>query len=316
MGHLISVIVPVYKTEQYIVNTIRSLKNQTFTDFEVVFVDDGSPDDSVSVIHQELQGSSINYSIITQGNSGLGIARNTGVKNAKGEWVLFLDSDDVLHPLALEIYAKAIQKNPSAEVLFSKFQNVTEADLFVEVAPTNKITLLKSKEVLKGFLTRKLTILVPGSIYKVSVLKEKNIWHASIRWSEDQHFMWQVLNNIQSAVFVESYLYNYLQRSAGGSIMNSTSVDVMLIAYQEFCALAENMSDTEVKKFLVSRWVLGCLNVLAHRKDKQSWQLFFKETDGDRRLKELKSFPDWKVKILSVVGRINKKLLYTVMKVL
>ena len=316
MDYLISVIVPVYKTEQYIVNTIRSLKNQTFTNFEVVFVDDGSPDASVLVINQELQGSSISYSIIKQENSGQGIARNTGVKNAKGKWVLFLDSDDVLHPFTLEIYAKAIQENPSAELLFSKFQNVTELNLFVEVAPTNKTTLLKREETLKGFLTRKLTILVPGSVYKVSVLKEKNIWHASIRWSEDQHFMWQVLNNIQNAVFVESCLYNYLQRSTSGSIMNSTSVDVMLIAYREFCVLAENMSDTEVKKFLVSRWVLGCLNVLAHRQDKQSWQLFLKETDGDRRLKELKSFPDWRVKILSVVGRVNKKLLYTVMKVL
>ena len=82
MGHLISVIVPVYKTEQYIVNTIRSLKNQTFADFEVVFVDDGSPDDSVSVIHQELKGASINYSIVTQENSGLGIARNTGARKS------------------------------------------------------------------------------------------------------------------------------------------------------------------------------------------------------------------------------------------
>ncbi len=313
---LFSVVIPVYKTEKYIANTIHSLKAQTFTNFEAVFVDDGSPDNSVSVIHQELQGSSIPYSIVTQQNSGLGIARNTGVKNAKGDWILFLDSDDVLHPLTLETYAKTIQENPSAELLFSTFQNVTETNLFSEVAPTNKTTSLESEELLKGFLTRKLTILVPGSVYKASMLKEKNIWHASIRWSEDQHFMWQVLNNIQSGVFVKSCLYNYLQRSTNGSIMGSTPADVMLIAYEEFCKLAEGMSNTEVRKFLVSRWVLGCLNVLAHRKDKQGWQLFFRATDGERRLRELKSFPDWKVKILSIAGRINKNLLYTMMKAL
>lgn len=312
----ITVVIPVYKTEKYIANAISSLKNQTFKDFEIIFVDDGSPDDSISVIRGELQEASIDYSIITQQNSGQGVARNTGVKHAKGEWVLFLDSDDVLHPRALEMYANSIQKYPAAEFFFSKFQNVTEDNLLVEGAFTNKVTAINREELLKRFLTRKLTILVPGSLYKVSVLREKNIWHASIRWSEDQHFMWQVLDGVQGGVFVEACLYNYLQRSVGGSIMNATPVDIMLSAYTKFCELAKIVNSDEIKRFLVSRWVLGNLNVLAHRKDKQGWYTFFDKTVGQEHLKTLSAFPEWKVRVLSWVGRIHRGLMYTVMRVL
>ena len=312
----ITVVIPVYKTEKYIANTILSLKNQTFNDFEIIFVDDGTPDDSISVIKQELKESTISYSIITQQNSGQGIARNTGVKYARGEWVLFLDSDDVLQSRALEMYANAIQKYPTAEFFFSKFKNVTEENLFIEDRSLNKLKVIGGENLLKGFLTRELTILVPGSLYKVAVLREENIWHASIRWSEDQHFMWQVLDSVQCGVFVESCLYNYLQRSAGGSIMNATPVDTMLSAYTEFCELAKCIRSDEIKRFLVSRWVLGNLNVLAHRKDKQGWLKFFYKTNGKEHLNKLRTFPSWKVRVLSWVGIINKGLMYSVMRVL
>ena len=239
-----------------------------------------------------------------------------GVKHAKGDWALFLDSDDVLSPVCLELYASEIQKNQSINFLFSKFQYVTEDNLFLEAPQTNKATVIDSEGLLKGFLTRQLTILVPGSLYKVSMLKENNIWHTSIRWSEDQHFMWQVLNNVNGGVFVEACLYNYLQRSASGSIMTSTPVDAMLVAYAKFCDLAQTMKSDTVKKLLVSRWVLGCLNVLAHRKDNQAWQKFFEEAEGREHLKKLCDFPDVKVRLLSRLGKVNKRLMYTVMKLI
>ena len=263
-----------------------------------------------------MKGTSINYSIVTQQNQGQGVARNTGVENANGDWVLFLDSDDVLHSAALESYAKAIEEHPDVEFLFSKFQNVTEENLFMEVALKNKVTTISREKLLKGFLTRKLTILVPGSVYKMSLLKDKHIWHTAIRWSEDQHFMWRVLDGVKGGVFVESCLYNYLHRSAGGSIMNATPLETMLVAYAEFCTLEQNLRDNTVKNFLVSRWVLGCLNVLAHRKDKQGWVTFFDRTNGFKHLKILRTFPDWKVRVLTCLGQINKGWMYTVMRIL
>ncbi|MBE7085269.1 MAG: glycosyltransferase family 2 protein [Clostridiales bacterium] len=313
---LISVVVPVYKTEKYVANTIRSLCNQTFQNFEVIFVDDGSPDNAVQVIEREMQNASVNYSIIRQENSGVGVCRNTGVKNACGDWVLFLDSDDVLQTWALQAYVDEIEKNPDVDFLFSKFQHVTEENIFQEVPKTDNVTYLTKEQLLHGFLTRERTVLVPGALFKVATLKEKDIWHIAIRWSEDQHFMWRVLDNAEKGVFIEDGLYNYLQRSTVGSIMTSTPIDVMLSAYQEFVKLVDTLSNAEVKKYLLSRWVLGCLNVLARRKDKKGWVSFFEAVEGKKHLKILSSFPQGKVRLLARVGRIHKSLLYTATRVL
>jgi len=98
--------------------------------------------------------------------------------------------------------------------------------------------------------------------------------------------------------------------------MTSTPIDVMLSAYQEFVKLVDTLSNAEVKKYLLSRWVLGCLNVLARRKDKKGWVSFFEAVEGKKHLKILSSFPQGKVRLLARVGRIHKSLLYTATRVL
>ena len=98
--------------------------------------------------------------------------------------------------------------------------------------------------------------------------------------------------------------------------MTSTPIEVMIDAYKEFIKLAEEISNEEVKKYLLSRWVLGCLNALAHRKDKKGWLSFFAAVDGKQHLKTLSSFPQGKVKLLARIGRMNKSLLYTATRVL
>jgi glycosyltransferase involved in cell wall biosynthesis len=99
----ISVIIPMYKVEKYIEKCIGSVFNQGLNenDFEIVIVDDQSPDNSLAVA-QELTSAKSNVTIISQGNKGLGGARNTGVLNATGTYLLFLDSDDWLLPNVLE----------------------------------------------------------------------------------------------------------------------------------------------------------------------------------------------------------------------
>lgn len=89
----ISVIIPFYNVESYIVKCIESVKNQTFTDFECILIDDESPDRSKEIAQQCIVNDH-RFRIISQKNKGLGGARNTGIDNAKGEWIAFLDSDD------------------------------------------------------------------------------------------------------------------------------------------------------------------------------------------------------------------------------
>lgn len=104
---MISVVIPLYNKEASIAQSLKSVLSQEYDDFEVVIVDDGSTDGSVGVV-EAINDPRIR--LIKQENGGPSKARNTGVKNAKGEWILFLDADDELEPDALEYFANLIRK--------------------------------------------------------------------------------------------------------------------------------------------------------------------------------------------------------------
>ncbi len=103
MSELISVIIPVYKVEKYLDRCIESVVNQTYGKLEIILVDDGSPD-GCPLICDEWAKRDQRVSVIHQENKGLGMARNLGLKIAKGEYLVFLDSDDYLSENAVEIF--------------------------------------------------------------------------------------------------------------------------------------------------------------------------------------------------------------------
>ena len=108
----VSVIVPVYKTERTLDICLDSIINQTFEDFEVICVNDGSPDNCINILRQYAKLDS-RIKIYSQKNQGLSAARNTGMKYAKGECITFVDSDDLLSPIALERMYNNICENNS-----------------------------------------------------------------------------------------------------------------------------------------------------------------------------------------------------------
>ena len=103
----ISVVIPLYNKETYISNTLRSVMNQTYDDYEIVIVDDGSTDNSVEVIKNSFSSDKIR--IIKKENGGPSSARNRGVQEAHGEWIVFLDADDMLLPYALRCFSDMIE---------------------------------------------------------------------------------------------------------------------------------------------------------------------------------------------------------------
>nr|WP_298561232.1 glycosyltransferase family A protein [uncultured Prevotella sp.] len=111
---MISVVIPLYNKEASIKQSLMSVLSQSYQDFEVVIVDDGSTDNSVAKV-EEIQDSRIR--LIRQENGGPSKARNTGVKNAKGEWVLFLDADDELLPNALNVFKELLTEHKKANVI-------------------------------------------------------------------------------------------------------------------------------------------------------------------------------------------------------
>jgi glycosyltransferase involved in cell wall biosynthesis len=98
---IITVIAPVYKVERYLRRCIDSILVQTLTDFECILIDDGSPDNCPTIC-DEYAGNDERIRVIHQENRGTAFARDAGIKNAKGEFLVFVDSDDWLEPNALE----------------------------------------------------------------------------------------------------------------------------------------------------------------------------------------------------------------------
>lgn len=113
----ISVVIPLYNKAHTIVHTLQTVINQTYKDFEVVIVNDGSTDDSVRVINENFHDSRIN--IINQENGGVSVARNSGIKAARGEWIAFLDADDEWLPDYLEVVTREIKSNPGIDMIMS-----------------------------------------------------------------------------------------------------------------------------------------------------------------------------------------------------
>lgn len=121
---LVSIIVPVYNVEKYLRQCIKSLINQTYSKIEIILVDDGSTDSSGSIC-DEYSKNNLNISVIHKKNEGLGFARNSGLEKAQGEYVTFIDSDDVADLDLVELLMEGIKKS-KADTCIGGFKRVSE----------------------------------------------------------------------------------------------------------------------------------------------------------------------------------------------
>lgn len=145
----ISVIVPVYNAEEYLADCVESLLSQTFSDFEVILVDDGSPDHSGSLC----DGYAAKYDhifAIHQENRGQSAARNHAMTLARGQWICFVDSDDLIHPLMLELLYRAARDSGAAIAMCGMLEELTlpeefhrERDPVFDTLPMDEETLLR-----------------------------------------------------------------------------------------------------------------------------------------------------------------------------
>lgn len=110
----ISVVIPLYNKEKSIAQNLKSVLNQAYTHFEIVVVDDGSTDKSVEEVRSIGDD---RIQLLGQSNAGPSKARNTGVKNSKGDWIVFLDADDELLPDALSIFAEIIVEHQDVDII-------------------------------------------------------------------------------------------------------------------------------------------------------------------------------------------------------
>ncbi len=113
----ISIIIPVYNVEKYLARCLDSVLGQTFQNWEAICINDGSPDNSIEILNNYAKKDS-RFKIIDQKNGGISKARNAGIQKVTGDYILFLDSDDFIHPQTMEIAHKFAEKNKTDIVSF------------------------------------------------------------------------------------------------------------------------------------------------------------------------------------------------------
>lgn len=129
-----SVIIPLYNKAQYVAKAINSVLSQTFTDYELVIVDDGSKDNSADIAEKVIVGQ-LHCKLIRQKNAGVSVARNNGVVASQGDYLCFLDADDWWEPTFLEEMSRLIEEFPEAGIYGTNYTIVNETKKKTRVAP-------------------------------------------------------------------------------------------------------------------------------------------------------------------------------------
>ena len=242
----ISVIVPIYNVEEYVLGCLKSVAAQTFGDFECICVDDGSTDNS-GKIADDFALSDKRFSVIHQKNGGLSDARNTGMKNATGDWIFFLDSDDYLHPQTLEILLDVALKN-GVEVVNCNSKNTSEKykAILEQINISNcKVSIIENT--LETFLTKR--AIKTGACFRLykKELIQKIPFIKGINF-EDIPFTTQLMNEIDKMAFVDAPLYYYYKNP--NSIMRSDFSKEKVASYDKIIRyLAEYFKRTAPEKF-------------------------------------------------------------------
>ena len=216
---LVSVVLPIYKVEQWLRRGVDSVLAQTFRDFELILVDDGSPD-NCGAICDEYAAADSRVRVIHQKNQGVSRARNVGIEQAQGRWLVFLDPDDVASPWMLEAIVAAAKKHPHDCMIwrFTPFPNTVFEP--VHEAPE---TLYAPDQI--GFLYLDWKLCAPWSmLYSVELLRRTgHRFDTTLRHSEDFPFVFHYARLVFEAnpgsrfVYLESPLYFYDNEDKSGS---------------------------------------------------------------------------------------------------
>lgn len=205
----VSVIVPVYNTKEiYLKKCIDSLIAQTEKQIEIIIVDDGSKEE-VAYICDELQKKNEKISVIHQKNGGVSVARNTGMMNASGKWILFVDSDDWLEEDAVE---KFLKNSKDLDVVIAKhFEDNekhgidTKRELKIEEKQEEMINSL-----FLDFSKEKMLGAIWGKMYNKKFLIDNNIYfEKGLKMGEDFLFNFEVLLKSKKIGYISDFLYHY-----------------------------------------------------------------------------------------------------------
>lgn len=227
----ISIIVPIYNTGIYLNKCIESLLNQTLRDIEIILVDDGSIDESGNICDRYAQNDH-RVKVIHKKNEGVSIARNIGIKKAKGEYIGFIDSDDWIK---LNMYENLYNyaKNEKADIVFCDVTTVYDDK---KNEPDTFTNLNKSQSLNKKDINAQILVEIAGSacrgLYKRELLENNNIlFPINLKFSEDRVFNLYAIGYSKKIYYDKCSYYNrYIRKGSAVNKYYNNMIDIVMDA--------------------------------------------------------------------------------------
>lgn len=251
-----SIIIPVYNAERYLEKCLASVDSQTFSDYEVILVDDGSTDQSLSICKRYEQNNK-KFRVIHQSNSGPSVARNVGLDAAEGEWICFVDSDDCIEADYLHAILEAVHQY-DADIVFIGHNKVfpngkKEVFLPREVSDTKIKTVLDLSECdMFGYTWVK--------AFRTEAIKDLR-FDPALNLFEDEVFICHAVSKIGKIGVVRKPIYNY-SIGDGSSLIGRTHEDYCLLCdkvYEAWKAmLADVQESRDILTKIANRFVSRC----------------------------------------------------------
>ena len=253
---LFSIIVPVYNVQAYLAKCTESILNQTFRDFEVILINDGSTDNS-GIICDEYAQKDSRIVVIHKENEGVGEARNVGLRIVKGDYIIFVDSDDCIDENTCEIMRQIINDHPSIDIIAANYKeihkNKTKINPYTFVDKSSNKTLLTGIDFIKAQIkhTRRYHGVIWTCIYSRRFLMDNQLFFEKTIL-EDVEWIPRVYLLARSVFITNYYFYNYIRRD--NSLSNPIQIEkyhknivkALQLTYQSF-SLVNKTSDDELK---------------------------------------------------------------------
>ncbi len=209
---MISVIIPVYNVEKYLENSVKSVLAQTFGDFEIIMVDDGSSDNSPAICDSLVEKDD-RVHVIHKKNEGVSVARNTGLDAVKGDYIFFMDSDDIITENCFDVLMTALKTN-DADIamgnLYYTREDGSSIDKFNAMSPV-KDEVMTNIDFLKKLtmLSSQFYCISCNKIFKTELFD--GIRYPAGKINEDEATIHKIAYNAKKIVSVEQPLYNYIK---------------------------------------------------------------------------------------------------------
>ncbi len=204
---LVSIIVPVYNVENYLTECLDSLVNQTYPNIEIICIDDGSTDNSPKILNQYKQSHS-NIKTITTENQGQASARNLGLKEASGDFIMFVDSDDWIAVEAIEtVFSKGFFDNIKVDAVCFGLQQVKNG-----IKSPQREYSFEGVQPIDETLALKISPEPFAKLYRSSFLRQNKITFPEGLWYEDMTFYWHCISCVDEIGLMKEVYYNYRKR--------------------------------------------------------------------------------------------------------